>query len=124
MGYTLESLLENLDEPAESIEFRMNIKLDDFKAYGEQVIEELNAYAKNQDGWSLADNNFEGVRVNLDEAHGNGWFLLRLSLHDPLLPLNIESNDLGGAKIIAKELAAFLAKYDKLDAVAIADYAK
>jgi len=124
MGYTLESLLEKLEEPAESIEFRMNILLDDFKAYGEQVISELNEYAKAQSGWSLADNNYEGVRVNLDEAHGNGWFLLRLSLHDPLLPLNIESNDKGGAKIIAKELAGFLAKYDKLDAKAILDYTK
>lgn len=124
MGYTLESMLESLEEPAESIEFRMNILLDDFKAYGEQVISELNEYAKAQSGWSLADNNYEGVRVNLDEAHGNGWFLLRLSLHDPLLPLNIESNDEGGAKIIAKELAGFLAKYDKLDAKAILDYTK
>ena len=124
MGYTLESMLENLEEPAESVEFRMNIKLDDFKAYGEQVINELNEYAKAQAGWSLAENNFEGVRVNLDDAHGNGWFLLRLSLHDPLLPLNIESNDKGGAKIIAGELAGFLAKYDKLDAASIIDFAK
>ena len=124
MGYTLESMLENLEEPAESVEFRMNIKLDDFKAYGEQVIADLNEYAKAQEGWSLAENNFEGVRVNLDEAHGNGWFLLRLSLHDPLLPLNIESNDVGGAKIIAGELAGFLAKYDKLDAASIIDFAK
>ncbi len=124
MGYTLESMLESLEEPAESIEFRMNILLDDFKEYGAKVIEDLTAYAEKQAGWSLAPNNFEGVRVNLDENHGNGWFLLRLSLHDPLLPLNIESNDKGGAKIIASELAGFLAEYDKLDAKAIIDYAK
>jgi len=123
-GYTLESMISTLEEPAESIEFRMNILLDDFKTYGQQVIDELTAYAQNQDGWSLAPNNFEGVRVNLDEAHGNGWFLLRLSLHDPLLPLNIESNSVGGAKIIAKELAGFLAKYDKLDAASLLKYAE
>ena len=123
-GYTLESLIASLEEPAESVEFRMNILLDDFKAYGEKVIEELNAYAGKQNGWSLAPSNYEGVRVNLDEAHGNGWFLLRLSLHDPLLPLNIESNDIGGAKKIAKELAGFIANYDKLDAKALIDFAK
>ena len=114
-GYTLESIIASLEEPAESKEFRFNILLEDFKAYGQTVIDELTAYAANQPGWSLAPNNFEGVRVNLDEAHGNGWFLLRLSLHDPLLPLNIESNTDGGVKTIAKELAAFLLAYDKLD---------
>ena len=124
MGYTLESLLEALEEPSESVEFRMNITLEDFKPYGQNVIDELTAYAAKQAGWSLAEDNYEGVRVNLDEAHGNGWFLLRLSLHDPLLPLNIESNDAGGAKIIAKELAAFLAGYDKLDAASILEFAK
>ena len=123
-GYTLESLIANLEEPAESIEFRMNILLDDFKPYGQNVIDELTAYAEKQNGWSLAPSNFEGVRVNLDEAHGNGWFLLRLSLHDPLLPLNIESNSIGGAKQIAKELAGFIANYEKLDAQKLLDYAK
>ena len=123
-GYTLESLIATLEEPAESVEFRMNILLDDFKEYGQNVIDELTEYAKKQSGWSLAPSNFEGVRVNLDEAHGNGWFLLRLSLHDPLLPLNIESNDEGGAKKIAKELSAFIANYDKLDAKALLDFAK
>ncbi len=124
MGYTLESLIESLEEPAESVEFRMNILLDDFKPYGQDVIDTLTKYAESKDGWSLAPSNFEGVRVNLDANHGNGWFLLRLSLHDPLLPLNIESNDVGGAKKIAKELAEFIAKYDKLDAKSLLDFAK
>ena len=102
----------------------MNILLDDFKPYGQQVIDELTAYAEKQTGWSLAPSNYEGVRVNLGEAHGNGWFLLRLSLHDPLLPLNIESNSVGGAKQIAKELAGFIAGYDKLDAKKLLDFAE
>lgn len=123
-GYSLESLISSLKEPAESVEFRMNILLDDFKTYGQKVIEDLTVYAQQQAGWSLAPNNFEGVRVNLDEAHGNGWFLLRLSLHDPLLPLNIESNTEGGTKIIAKELAGFIAQCDKLDAQKLLCFAK
>ena len=115
-GYTLASLIDALEEPAESLEFRMNILVEDFKAYGQQVIDALTEYAATQPGWELAPSNFEGVRVNLNEDHGNGWFLLRLSLHDPLLPLNIESNSIGGAKIIARELSKFIAGYDKLDA--------
>ena len=123
-GYGLESLIAQLEEPAESLEFRMNILEDDFKTYGQSVINDLTAYSQAQPGWELAPNNFEGVRVNLDEAHGNGWFLLRLSLHDPLLPLNIESNSVGGAKKIAGELSGFLAKYVKLDAEALITFSE
>lgn len=123
-GYTLDSLISTLREPKESVEFRMNIMLEDFKAYGQDVITALNAYAADKDGWSLAPNNFEGVRVNLDKDHGNGWFLLRLSLHDPLLPLNIESDDIGGAKKIAAELVGFIKNYDKLDAKTLIDFAE
>ena len=123
-GYTLASMIDSLEEPAESVEFRMNIQVEDFKTYGQEVIDALTQYAENQTGWTLAPNNYEGVRVNLDENHGNGWFLLRLSLHDPLLPLNIESNTEGGAKVIAAELANFIAGYDKLDAASLLNIAK
>ena len=123
-GYSLESIIESLEEPAESLEFRMNIKLDDFKPYGLQVIEDLTAYAASQPGWSLAPSNYEGVRVNLDEEHGNGWFLLRLSLHDPLMPLNIESNTAGGAKKIAAELVKFIEGCDKLDSSSLLTFVK
>jgi len=123
-GYSLESLIAQLEEPAESLEFRMNITEEDFKSYGQAVINDLTEYAGKQPGWELAPNNFEGVRVNMNAEHGDGWFLLRLSLHDPLLPLNIESNSIGGAKKIAQELATFLSKYSKLDAEALITFAE
>lgn len=123
-GYTLESLIENLAEPAESKEFRMNILLDDFKPYGMEVLEKLETYAASRAGWAIAPNNFEGVRVNLDKEHGDGWFLLRMSLHDPLMPLNIESDSKGGVKIIAAELADFLIACDKLSTEKLAEFIK
>ena len=122
-GYTLESLIADLAEPAESKEFRMNILVPDFKAYGQKIIDELNIYAASQPGWSVAPDNFEGVRVNLDKAHGDGWFLLRLSLHDPLIPLNIESDSVGGVRQIAAELAPFLRPFDQLDTSALLAFA-
>ena len=121
-GYTLQSLIADLKEPAESREFRMNLLLPDFKAYGTDVIEKLHAFVDAQPGWTLAPNNYEGVRVNLDEKHGNGWFLLRMSLHDPLMPLNIESDSEGGVKVIARELYPFLAQFDKLDSSALTEF--
>ena len=121
-GYTLESLISTLKEPKESVEFRMNILLEDFKDYGLKVIEDLTNYAKNQSGWEVAPSNYEGIRVN--SKAGNGWFLLRMSLHDPLMPLNIESDSVGGSKIIAKELYEFIKNYDKLDSSSLENFIK
>lgn len=124
MGYTLASLIDTLKEPAESMEFRMNILCPDFKDYGSKIIADLEAYASTPAGWSIAPDNHEGIRVNIDPAHGNGWFLLRLSLHEPLMPLNIESDEKGGVKTIAKALAEFLRKYSFLDTSALQKYAE
>ena len=57
--------------------------------------------------------------INTD---GDGWFLLRLSLHDPLMPLNIESDSAGGVKIIARKLYEVIKKYDKLDTVPLKSF--
>ena len=121
-GYTLESLIADLAEPAESKEMRFNIIPEDFKSCGQRVLEQLGEYAAKQPGWSVAPNNFEGVRVNLDADHGNGWFLLRMSLHDPLLPLNIESDEVGGVLTIAKQLAPFLLSFEELDTGKLAEF--
>ena len=123
-GYKLESLIADLAEPAESKEFRMNILLEDFKPYGPEVLDSLQAHAAGQPRQRIAPPNHAGVRVNLDEAHGNGWFLLRMSLHDPLMPLNIESDSVGGVKTIARELAGFLLSCDKLNTEKLAEYVK
>ena len=40
-------------------------------------------------------------------GEGDGWFLLRLSVHDPILPLNLESNSHGGVAQIAEKLKTF-----------------
>ena len=52
-GKTLESLLAPLQEPKESVEVRMPILTEDFRACGEQVISGLEAYAKVHDGWPI-----------------------------------------------------------------------
>jgi hypothetical protein len=53
--------------------------------------------AGGQSSWSLEPVNHEGWRVTVDEGDGKrGWLLLRQSLHDPLLVLNVESDKEGG----------------------------
>ena len=117
-----EALIADLPEPKESREFRMKITDVDFRAAGQAVLDALGAFAPAQPGWSVLPDNCEGVRVALDKAHGDGWFLLRLSLHDPILPLNIESDSVGGVKRIARELAPFLAQQPGIDAAPVCDF--
>ena len=60
---------------------------------------------------TLVSPNYEGVRIAFD----GGWCLLRKSLHDPLLPLNLESEKQGGCKEIRDKIKPFLQEYDLLD---------
>lgn len=107
-GKTIEELTANLKEPLEETEIRIKITEPDFRTCGEKIIEDLTAYAENADGWILADDNREGVRVSFDKDSGDGWFLLRLSVHDPIMPLNIESDSPGGVEIIKEKIMTFL----------------
>ncbi len=62
--------------------------------------------------WRLAPDNREGVRIlfSLDGGIDNAWFMLRLSVHDPVMVLNAESEVPGGLKHMMRELYAVLAK--------------
>lgn len=107
-------LIAPLQEPEESEEFRLTITKPDFKAYGLEVIEQLKTFAQQQDHWQVVPKNHEGVRVACG-GDQDGWFLLRLSLHDPVMPLNVESNQKGGVEKIRAQLTAFLAQCHGLD---------
>ena len=74
----------------------------------------LKEYCAGQ-GWALEEPNYEGVRVNFGPGEGDGWFLVRLSLHDPVIPVNIESDTPGGAGIMAARMRAFLRQYEELE---------
>ena len=113
-GKELSSVISSLKEPAEAEEIRLNILCEDFKAYGQKVIKELTEYAEKTDGWILADDNYEGVKVSFGKDDGNGWFLLRLSVHDPVMPLNIESDEKGGNEKIIEKIRSFLSDYESL----------
>ena len=99
----------------------MGFKADvDFKVYGKQVLSDLEQYAT-ECGWTLAPSNYEGIRISFGEGEGDGWFLLRMSLHDPVLPINVESDTAGDSIKIVKDLYYFLRKYDFLDISPITD---
>lgn len=121
-GKTLNSLIENMKQPVEAAELRMDILEPDFKVYGQGVIDALEAYAAAHEDWVLAPDSREGVRVNFKDADCDGWFVLRLSVHDPVLPLNVESNVAGGVKNIVKRIYTAVKDFDKLELSAFKKY--
>lgn len=112
-GKTIDALLADLKDPAEEREIRMNITCEDFGPYGDKILEALPAWTETTPGVRVVSPNHEGVRLDFEDAQG--WCLLRKSLHDPLMPLNIESDVQGGCKQIADTLRPFLAGYEFLD---------
>ena len=114
-GKKLSSLIKKLGEPLESKEFRMAIKgEDDFQSYGNGVLKTFEQRADVQ-GIKRAQPNYEGVRL----VFPHGWALLRLSLHDPQMPLNVESSKKGGVEEIAAKVKELLEGFTSLDTSAL-----
>ncbi len=116
-GKTLGALIADLQEPAESVEIRMSITAEDFREAGKEAIERVLDYANAAASWHIAPDNREGVRISFDLDGGldNGWFLLRLSVHDPVLPLNCESDVPGGVKEMLRALLEVLEGCEGID---------
>lgn len=120
-GKDISSLLDALGEPLESREIRIPISCEDFSAYGEKVLTALKNWVINLDDEDvqLEQPNYEGVRVKLSGKYGEGWFLLRKSLHDPLLPLNIESDEIGGTNKTRALIKPLLSSFESLNTEAL-----
>ena len=114
-GKSIEDIISSLKTPVEEKEIRFTIKLDDFREYGLSVINDFKALCEKTEGITVSPVNYEGVRVNFNEASGDGWQLLRMSVHEPLLVLNCESNKEGGVNEMLTFFKDFIKQYDKLD---------
>ncbi len=106
----ISQLIAALPEPAEALEMRPQILAEEFAVYAEEILEAFKAFVRQQDGWCLTPNNFEGVHVTCNQ----GWILLRRSLHDPQLPINIESDVPGGAEMLKERTFYFLSRFEHL----------
>lgn len=115
-GKTLHHLIEKLNQPAESKEIRFSIHANDFRAYGEQVLSQFPQHLLKMTDWEIVQPNYEGIRVRCLAPEEQGWFLLRLSLHDPVMPLNIESDVVGGVERIEERLMKVVAVFENMKA--------
>ncbi len=120
----IKNVLGTLAQPKEAKELRFGITCDDFKTYGNQVLENLVGYFSKKDGWKIADDNRDGIRISAGKENGDGWILLRLSVHDPVMPFNAESNSDGGVKVMLNEFYNFIKEQKKLDITPIEKFLK
>ena len=105
-GETLSKLLDGLREPVESTEIRLSVTAEDFGTAARNAIEHVLQYGTDHEEWHIAPDNREGVRISfdVDSELNAAWFLLRLSVHDPVMPLNAESDVPGGVKYVLGKL--------------------
>ncbi|CAD6220130.1 unnamed protein product [Miscanthus lutarioriparius] len=118
----LTDLVEGLEEAAVTAEIRLKIdqnhadlKGGSFRDYGESVLKHLENAISRDPNLHKAPKNYEGVRVS---GYG-GWFLLRLSLHDPVLPLNIEAPSNDDAIKLGLAVLAAVNDFSALDVTAL-----
>ena len=114
--------IAELKKPLEEKELRFNITEENFRQIGEDLIEKIKKIAEADDGMVLAPDNYEGVRVSFKDEKRNGWFLLRLSVHDPVMPFNTESNSLNGCVEICKTFYEMVENVKGIDFTPIKEF--
>ena len=93
---------------------RLRILAPDYKEYGRKILEDFRIFAEQEEKFHIAEPNYEGIRINFQDDEVKGWMLIRMSLHDPILPLNFEADREGGVDVMAERLRPFLERYTEL----------
>jgi Phosphomannomutase len=113
-GKSVSDMIADLVEPAEAVEYRMPIDCGDFREYAQKILDDIRAWANEQKDMTVVEPNYEGVRVSYDDGKVKGWFLIRMSLHEPLMPMNVESDSASGCEAMMLKIKPFLNRYDHL----------
>lgn len=112
-GRTLASYIEKLEKGFEEREYRFRIQGDDFKSYGKEALDTFEKRAGER-GYHIVPNSYEGIRITFDTDEVKGWLLLRMSLHDPQMPLNIEGVREGDCDRLFDIVLELLDGFDRL----------
>ena len=115
-GKNINVLIDGFEAPAESRKISFKLNADDFAQAGGQLLEDMEKWVRDTAGMELDVPNYEGVRVNYKVPPANqGWFLLRKSLHEPFMSLDIESDAEGGVDAVLPVIYDFLGKYEGVE---------
>ncbi len=111
-GETIDHLIAGLNMECADKEVRFQILEEDFSAYGTEVLARFKQKAEEK-GYTLPTA-YEGVRIRFNEEP-TGWALLRASLHDPVMVLNMEGKDEEDLTKITEILKELLSGEEGLD---------
>lgn len=111
-GKKLEDLIKDFPEAVEEKEIRFKVLTENFKIYEEAVLNEFRKRAIKR-GYEVPVV-YEGVRISFRKDDVKGWVLLRKSLHEPVMPMNIEGARPGDADKILEITQKLLKGFKKL----------
>ena len=111
----LGDLISELEQPHETLEFRFKIIDQAVKETGNQVIENFHRFLEEQPDITLVKNHLEGIRADFTGQFGKGWFILRMSLHEPLLVWTIENDVEKRMSALEEKILPFFMSQEGLD---------
>lgn len=114
-GGSVFDLIEDLNEPVETEEIRFVINKEDYSAYGHSIIDDLEGFGRKDSEFEFVPENKEGVRFNVSGKYGEGWFLVRMSLHEPKLVLQLENDIEDSIPVMKDTLLTFFKKYENIN---------
>lgn len=119
-GEKLGDLIKEFKLPEEECEIRIsfNENSKNYREEGDQVIEELKNIIASSEDMKSSSVNYEGVMFSYEKSN----IILRQSVHDSVIPINIESDEKGGIKKAAKKLLALLNGYNFLNLTNLIKY--
>lgn len=114
-GKSIESLVDSLNEAKESTEIRIPINHSEILSTSNKLFDKLKAHVKTIKSCSIDEDNVEGLRIKFNARWQEGWCLLRVSVHDPVLVLNVECYVHNGVHSVLLALKPFFENYSFLD---------
>ena len=115
-GKTIDHFIFGLSTEYADREVRFPILTEGFHSYGSRVLAEFKTRAS-ESGFELPTA-YEGVRIRFSGVC-TGWMLLRASLHDPVMVLNLEGQTVRDLEIITGIAQSLVEDFDKLDLSAL-----
>lgn len=110
---SLLSLISNLEELPFDEEFRVKVTDGSLVTTTEvfrDVAQNLKEKCLSENSWSLDEKNLEGVRFRLSSG---GFFMIRQSLHDPVISVQVESISKDEAHVkVLKPLIVMFSKHE------------
>lgn len=117
-GHSLTDMIADLHTPLEEADIRLDLIGYDWRDMVEKIIPRLSALSERI--LKIPDESYEGIRAYIQHAHG--YFIVRASVHDPVLPIYIEADKEGGALSVAKFLYSFLKGFRGVDCAPLVDF--